>query len=130
MRFSYHRSPRLLAILTLIVLAVVAGCTPRKGGVLNVIPQGGTYEVTYQYTLAKPPPDGQVYVFWLVNPDENKTVRIGTVQPGVNRIVRLQTDFLPTGAIVSPEPSDTVERPGQVWELMDGKVTKEERFEP
>jgi hypothetical protein len=114
----------LLALLVALGVVVSAGCAPRKGGVLNVIPQGATYDVTYQYTLTTPPPSGQVYVFWLVNPDENKLVRIGTVQPGVNRVVKVQVDFLPTGAIVSPEPSDTVERPGQDWELMDGKVIK------
>ena len=127
------RSSRLLSALLLVLVLGAAGvvsCSPRKGGVLNVIPQGGSYEVTYQYTLTKRPPSGHVYVFWLVNPDENKMVRIGTVQPGVNRAVRVKVDFLPTGAIVSPEPSENVERPGTEWELMDGRVTEEERFEP
>jgi hypothetical protein len=92
--------------------------------VLNVIPQGNTYLVTYQYTLMKPPPAGQVYVFWLVNVDEGKTVRMGTVEPGRNRVIRVEVDFSPTGAIVSPERDPNVDHPGTDWELMDGQVTK------
>ena len=113
-----------MALSFALALAVLAsGCTPRKGGVLNVIPQGNQYEVTYQYTLANPPPKGQVYVLWLVNVDEGRMVKMGTVQHGINRVVRLQASFKPTGVIVSPEPSLDVERPGKEWELMDGRVT-------
>ncbi len=115
---------RCLALL-LVLLALFAACAPRKGGVLNVIPQGnGKYEVTYVYTLTKEPPQGQVYVFWLVNVDEGRVVKMGTVRPGVNRMVKVQVDFDPTGAIVSPEPDANVERPGTEWELLDGRVAK------
>lgn len=115
---------RVLAIGAIGLLLLLAGCTPRKGGVLNVIPQGNQYLVTYQYTLAPPPPKGQVYVFWLVNVDDGKMVRMGTIQPGVNRVVRVQVDFMPTGAIVSPESDPNATQPGTKWELMDGRVTR------
>lgn len=118
------RGARVLAVAAVCLALLAAGCEPRKGGVLRVIPQGNQYEVTYQYTLAHPPPRGQVYVFWLVNVDDGQMVRMGTVQPGVNRVVRVQVSFPPTGAIVSPEPDANVDHPGKKWELMDGRVTK------
>lgn len=111
------------ALALMLLLAILAACSPRKGGVLNVIPQGsGRYEVTYVYTLTRQPPAGHVYVFWLVNVDEGRVVKMGTVSPGVNRMVKVQVDFSPTGAIVSPEPNANVERPGTEWELLDGRV--------
>lgn len=114
-----------LALVLALVAVALTGCAPRKGGVLTVIPlDANKYDVTYQYTLTKPPPSGGVYIFWLVNPDANKMVKIGTVQPGVNKIVRVQVDFLPTGAIVSPEPNDGVDHPGDDWELLDGQTSK------
>ena len=118
------RGARVLAIAAVCLALLTAGCEPRKGGVLLVIPQGNQYEVTYRYTLAHPPPRGQVYVFWLVNVDDGQMVRMGTIQPGINRVVRVQVSFPPTGAIVSPEPNADVDRPGKKWELMDGRVTK------
>ena len=112
-----------IAALVLGVLVVVAGCASLQQSITleMIYPTDNQTEVTVHYTVP-PPPEGKVYVLWILNPDANKERNVGQIPGGQNRTAQATVDFQATGAIVSVEDSPNVTTMGHTWALKAGEI--------
>ena len=77
-------------------------------------------QVTYR---VPPPPEGKVYVLWVLNPGQNKRAKIGQIPPTQElRAVKATVDFYAVGVIVSIEDSVDATNPSSTWALAAGVV--------
>lgn len=111
--------------LFLLVLGV-GGCglqADREIVVEYSYPDARRTEVTIRYRVP-PPPAGNVYVLWVLNLEEGKRAKSGTVQPSSRvRAIKTSVDFHVTGVIVSIESSPDVAEMSNTWALKSGRVT-------
>ena len=87
-------------------------------------PSPSQSEVTVNYSLPAPP-QGKVYVLWVVNPEQRKAVNVGAVQAGPDQTAHAKVDFPATGAVISVEDQDHPASMGGDWVLKAGQVTPE-----
>jgi hypothetical protein len=119
------RPQALLLVLAALLTIGVSGCFLTADREINldiVYPSARQSEVTVKYRVP-PPPDGKVYVLWIMNPDAGNLAKIGRLPPSSRlSAVKVSVDFFATGAIVSIESSPDVTQMGETWALEGGKT--------
>ncbi|MBI4318018.1 MAG: hypothetical protein HY675_05975 [Chloroflexi bacterium] len=116
-------------LLALILLPGLSACVlqaDREIVVEYVYLDSQATEVTIRYRVPAPS-TGKVYVLWLLNLEEGKRAKAGTVQPSDRvRALKVSADFHVTGVVVSIENSQDVPQMSNTWALKSGRVTGNE----
>lgn len=109
----------------LTLLWLVCGCLAPPNREINVAyfyPSQNQTELQITYRVP-PPPDGKVYVLWVLNPGQGTVVKIGQLPPSPElKLVKTSVDFYAVGVIVSIEDSPDVPGPSNTWALTAGVI--------
>lgn len=90
----------------------------------STYPSARQSDVTIRYTVPPPPP-GQIYVLWILNPAQHETVDAGQIPGGRNLTAHATVNFEATGAVVSIEDQPNPAQMSHTWALKVGSVTPE-----
>lgn len=110
-----------------LLLVILTGCSRLGLGGSSmsfdaVYPAPNQSDVTVHYTLLRPP-QGKVYVLWILNPFEGKVARAGALDAGHDLTAHAQVDFAALGAVVSIEKSGGAATMSGDWAAKAGQVT-------
>lgn len=110
------------------LLCMLAGCNTleleKSISMESVYPSSGQTQVTIRYTVP-PPPEGKIYVLWILNPAQHDIVNAGQVTGGRDVTARATVSFDATGAVVSIEDQANPSKMSDTWALKVGSVTPE-----